>query len=111
MVPLALFVRLPVIAKVPAAPVPPGLMVPLLVIVPVPALMVPLPSIVPLLVNELLPVAIVDPVATTSLPVAPLVKLVGVMFQAPPVVEAIVPLLMIGAVLLLVSDVVPVPEL
>jgi hypothetical protein len=99
------------IAKVPAAPVPPGLRVPLLVIVPVPALMVPLPSIVPLLVNELLAVAIVDPVATTSLPVAPLVKLLGVMLQAPPVVEAIVPLLMIGAVVLLLSVVVPVPEL
>ena len=82
-----------------------------MVIVPVPTLMVPLPSIVPLLVNELFPVAIVDPVATTSLPVAPLVKLVGLMFQAPPVVEAIVPLLMIEAIVLSLSVVVPVPEL
>ena len=73
--------------------------------------MVPLPSIVPLLVNELLAVAIVDPVATTSLPVAPLVKLLGVIDQAPPVVEAIVPSLMIEAVELLLSVVVPVPEL
>jgi hypothetical protein len=73
--------------------------------------MVPLPSIVPLLVNELLAVAIVDPVATTSFPVAPFVKLVGVMLQAPPVVEAIVPSLMIEAVELLLSVVVPVPEL
>ena len=72
----------------------------------VPLLAVTTPLLVKLL--EVEPMVTVPLLAVT----APLlVKLVGVMLQAPPVVEAIVPLLMIGAAELLVSVVVPVPEL
>ena len=72
----------------------------------VPLLAVTTPLLVKLL--EVEPMVTV-PLLAVNAPL--LVKLVGVTFQAPPVVEAIVPLLMIGALLLVVSAVVPVPEL